>query len=324
MSQLPNGASLAEIEALAVEAARGAGEILAGHFGSRIEVEYKDEHKSDPVTVADKEAQKYLVDAISARFPEHSILAEEDADDDATAHDMTWVLDPLDGTRNFISGLPVYACSVGVLHRGTPVAGAIFLPWPNGDSGIVLHARRGGGASKDGEPIALDKDAEPKGIVIAGLPASFAAGYRFSKVAWGKVGEPRVTGSIAYEMGMVGLGVFRYSVTTAPRLWDVAGGVAIVAEGGGLVLRGRKPRGMDALLGRTRWQPLETLVTSWEDRPTTLSDLRRWSEPLVLGSPDAVRHVTENLRRRTSLRGSVRKSVRRAWRGGPRSSGHRS
>ena len=321
MSQRPDDTDLAEIEAHAVRAARRAGAILAGHFGSRLQVEYKDEHKSDPVTVADKDAQKYLVDAISDRFPDHGILAEEDPDDDAIAHDLTWVLDPLDGTRNFMSGLPVYACSVGVLYKGAPVAGALFLPWPNADSGIVLHARKDGGAFKDGEPITLEQDAEAGRSAIAGLPASFGASYRFKKAAWDKVGEPRVTGSIAYELGMVALGVLQYSVLTAPKLWDVAGGGALITESGGLVMRGQKSRGMSGLLGRAQWKPVEALVTSWESGATTHRKLRRWSVPLVLGSPGAVRRVTENLRRRTSVRRSVQSAVRRTVCGGQRSFG---
>ena len=324
MSQRPDDATLAEIEAHAVKAARGAGSILAGHFGTTLEVEYKDERKTDPVTLADKESQRYLIDAIADRFPNHSVLAEEDPDDDATAHDLTWVLDPLDGTRNFMSGLPIYACSIGVLHQGAPIAGAVFLPWHNASAGVVLHAHKGGGAFKDGEPIAVTRATEPQPNAIAGLPASFGAGYRFKKAMWGKAGEPRVTGSIAYELAMTAMGVLQYTITTAPRLWDVAAGVVLVEEAGGLVMRPHQTRKFGGLMERTRWEPVESLVPSWQTGGTTLTELRRWSAPLVSGSPDVVRHVTSNLRRSTSLRRSLRRAVRRAWRGGHGRSGQRS
>ena len=316
MPQRPAVATLAEIEAHAVEAARGAGAILARHFGKPLEVEYKDDKKMDPVTGADREAQTYLIDTITDRFPDHSVLAEENPDDDATAHDLTWVLDPLDGTRNFMFGLPVYACSIGVLHQGAPIAGAVFLPWPDAGAGVVLHAHKGGGAFRDGERITVATFTEPQPNAIVGLPASFGAGYRFRRAMWGKVGEPRVTGSIAYELAMTAMGVLQYSVVNAPRLWDVAAGVVLVAEAGGLAMRGHRTRGLGRLTGRAQWEPVESLVPSWQSGGTTLKELRRWSAPLVLGSPDVVRHVTSNLRRRTSLRRSLRRAVRGAMGGG--------
>ncbi|HCH10345.1 MAG TPA: inositol monophosphatase, partial [Dehalococcoidia bacterium] len=69
--------------------------------------------------------------------------------------DFLWVLDPLDGTKNFLHGLPVYACSVGVLYKGAPVAGAVFVPWPVEGGGIVFHAHKGGGAFADSEMISV-------------------------------------------------------------------------------------------------------------------------------------------------------------------------
>jgi myo-inositol-1(or 4)-monophosphatase len=313
VTQRPDVATLAEIEAHAVAAARGAGSILAGHFGTALKIEFKDDRKTDPVTGADKDSERYLIDSIAERFPDHSVLAEEDPDNDAKANDVTWVLDPLDGTRNFMSGLPVYACSIGVMHRGTPIAGAVFLPWPNSDTGVVLHARKGGGTFKDGEPITVATFTEPQPSAIVGLPASFGAGYRFKRAMWGKTGEPRVTGSIAYELAMTAMGVLQYSVTNGPRLWDAAAGVVLVEEAGGLVMRARRTRKLGGLVERTQWEPAEPLVPSWQSGHTTLKELRQWSTPLVLGSPDVVRYVTSNLRRRTSLRRSLRRAVRRAW-----------
>ena len=106
--QLWDDALALEIEQHAVEIARGAGRILAGHFGKEIAVEFKDEHERDPVTAADKEAQEYLVAEIAKRFPDHGILGEEgtkeEKESEEPAKDILWVLDPLDGTTNFMNG----------------------------------------------------------------------------------------------------------------------------------------------------------------------------------------------------------------------------
>ena len=163
------GSTGVEIEAAAVEFARGAGDLLASHFGRALSVEYKDKAQQDPVTAADKETQAYLVDQISRRFPDHGVLGEEDdasLDGERSAADFLWVLDPLDGTTNFMNGLPVYASSIGVLYRGRPLAGAVYIPWPSANaSGVVVHCHVGGGAFADGEPVSVYQTEKPREIV---------------------------------------------------------------------------------------------------------------------------------------------------------------
>ena len=244
MTQPPDDTLLEEIEVLATNLAREAGAMLAAYFGRPLEVEYKDDKERDPVTAVDKESQEFIARGVAERFPDHGLLGEEGEEDSDPAPEFVWVVDPLDGTRNFICGLPVYACSIGVMHRGVPVAGAIFTPWPDQeDGGVVLHARRGGGAYLEGDAISVFQADEPKRNWLAALPGSFGAMYRFGKPMRGKVGEVRVAGSIAYELAMTARGVLQYSVTTGPRLWDVVAGAVLVTGGG---------RASDALAATTR------------------------------------------------------------------------
>ena len=237
-----------EIERHAVELARGAGRILAAHFGGRIDVEYKDDKERDPVTTADKATQQYLVDEIVRRFPDHGILGEEatkeERDSEEPARDVLWVLDPLDGTTNFLNGLPVFASSIGVMHRGRLAAGALYLPWPNDGGGCVLHCRRGGGCFVDGEPASVYETQEPVPNRLIGVPGYFGVANRFSKRLAGRAGEPRTTGSIAYELALTARGAMQYTIIGAPRLWDMAAGALAVMEAGGTVMtrfRGRTP-----------------------------------------------------------------------------------
>ncbi len=306
---------LADIEARATEMAREAGAILAGHFGrGKLEVEFKDKNERDPVTNADKETQEFLWSAIKKHFPDHGVLGEEGEDEEAEdtpAPEFVWVLDPLDGTKNFLGGLPIYASSIGVMHRGAPIAGALFLPWPLDGGGVVLHARKGGGAFVDGEPISVADSEEPKGNALVTLPGSFGGMYRFEKPMHDKVGEVRVSGSIAYELAMTARGVLQYAVTTGPHLWDVAGGVPIVMEAGGLVMSGRRADRLGGLLPQTLWEPMTSLVPSWESGKTTMKELRKWRASLVLGSPGIVRYVTANMRPRVLLRHRLRRWRRR-------------
>ncbi len=314
-------APLREIEAHAVEIARQAGAILRSHFEHALDVQYKDDKQADPVTNADFECQRHLQDAIAARFPTHGILGEEDDEDkrkrvdDQPAPDFVWVLDPLDGTRNFLSGLPIYACSIGVLHKGAPAAAAVFLPWPSSNGGIVLHARKGGGAYANDMPISVQPPADanapmPSGNRLVTLPGGFGAMFGVRQPLRGKVGELRMTGSIAYELAMVAKGVTQYTMTTAPFLWDAAGGALLVSEASGVVLVGKRRKGLAALAG-TAWEPLDAFIPSWRSGKTTMRELREWRAPLLLGNRDVVRYVAENLRDRSLIARRVRRTVHR-------------
>ncbi len=308
---------LRDIEAHAVRLAREAGGILRGHFERALDVRYKDDKQSDPVTNADLECQSYLSAAIAERFPTHGILGEEDDAelrekmDKRAAPDFVWALDPLDGTRNFLSGLPLYACSIGVLHKGAPVAGAVFLPWPSDGRGIVLHARKGGGAFADDERIVVAAADEPVGNRLITLPGGFGALFGVKPPLRDKFGELRMTGSIAYELVMVAKGVTQYAITGAPFLWDAAGGVAVAQEAGCLALQGKRPRGFAPFAPPLAWHPLETFAPGWRSGRTTMGELRRWRAPLLLASPGVARYVAGNLSARRRVVARVRRRIRR-------------
>ena len=297
------------IENAAVEFARGAGALLSRHFGNVISVEYKDKARQDPVTAADKETQAYLEEQIARRFPTHGILGEEDdasADGDRTAADFLWVLDPLDGTTNFMNGLPVYASSIGVLHRGRPLVGAVYIPWPTeSGSGVVVHGRVGGGAfaagaDKDREPVSVYQTEKPRGDRLIGIPGSFGASTRVGKGLKGQpLGQPRVTGSIAYELAMTAMGVMQFAIIGAPRMWDMLGGALAVQEAGGTV--------MTRLSGRKQWHTMDSLVPTWDEKPPTMAELRKWVAPLVAANPTLAPLIAHNLHQR---RRPIRRMVR--------------
>ena len=290
---------LAAIERDAARMASRAGQTLMGYFGSSLDVSYKDEGKTDPVTNADREVQEDLARAISEAYPGHGIVGEEDDEDagDRPAPDYVWVLDPLDGTKNFMNGLPIFASSIGVLYRGAPVAGAVYIPWP-GSEGLVLHARRGGGAYAGGERIGLADDPEPAPGRLTALPGSFHRAFRFGAAMNGRTGELRVTGSIVYELAMAARGVLQYSFTGAPHLWDAAAGVVLIAEAGGLVMVAERRRSPIPLIpDGLRWSELDSFFPGWNEG-ITLARMRRWRSPLLCGSPRLTRHVAQNLHAR--------------------------
>ena len=315
MAQSLDDAQILEIERHAVDIARGAGNILAGHFGRRIEVEFKDDKQRDPVTAADKQTQAYLAAEIERRFPGHGILGEEatkeEQESEEPARDTLWVLDPLDGTTNFLNGLPVFASSIGVIHRGRPVAAALYVPWPADGGGFVLHCRRGGGArvspltagpEEHGEPVKVLETEQPIPNRLIGLPGYFGVANRFAGGLAGKEGELRTTGSIAYELAMVGRGVMQYGIFGAPRMWDMAAGTLAVQEAGGTV--------MTRFKGERQWHPIDSFVPTWEEKTPTMKELRAWVAPLVAGNQHLAPLIANNVRRRFSLRAKLRPVAR--------------
>lgn len=136
---------LKEIESFATQLCYDAGQILLDYFEKPISVDYKSKDQTNPVTEADKRSEEYLRESIIKAFPGHGILAEEGSQVNAEDSDCIWVIDPLDGTTNFVNGFPMFGASIGVLDKGVPVVGCVFLPSPKDVKGDVFHASKGGG-----------------------------------------------------------------------------------------------------------------------------------------------------------------------------------
>lgn len=268
----PNGAILVAIEAAAREFIAEAAKIVLARFGGPLAIEYKDKARTDPVTEADKAVEAYLAEAVGQRFPAHAVLGEEGHEPDRE-HEFEWIVDPIDGTINFVNRLPFFAISIGVLYRRRPIVGALHFPL----LGQTLHARHGGGAFRDGTPIHIHSATAPSNRVTAGLPPGYLFQFKTLRAGRRRLGEPRSLGSIVYEIGLVATGSFGWAIFRSPKIWDVAGGIPIITEAGGIVLRysGRE----------AGWQPLDRFEippAKSADQPTRLRD---WNMPVIVGAP---------------------------------------
>ena len=141
-----------ELLAAAWAAAEAGGAVLRRHFRrAGLRVEEKAVH--DYVTEADRESEAAVVEEIRRRFPDHRIVGEEGGSRGGRAGEdgPVWIVDPLDGTTNFVEGLPVFAVSVACVEAGIPVAGVVLDPVGR----HLFRATRGGGAFLDGERLAV-------------------------------------------------------------------------------------------------------------------------------------------------------------------------
>ena len=220
----------------AVEAARAAGKVL-DHWSQRFSVSEKG--RADLVTEADLESQQVIADLIRERFPGHSILGEEGLDENHADATCRWVIDPLDGTSNYVHGLPFYAVSIAVEIDHEPAIGVIFDPTRD----EMFTAIRGAGARLNDSPLTTSSDRIDRldqSLVMASLPVATSgdnpAVERFLTVL-SRAQHTQRTGSAALNLAYVACGRIDAFWSTSLKPWDVAAGVVLVAEAGGRVTR---------------------------------------------------------------------------------------
>ena len=188
-----------------------------------------------PVTPHDRATDERLVTALRTAFPGHAAVSEEQ-DHVASGADWTWVLDPIDGTSNFIAGLPYWCVSVALCLEGAPVLGVIEAP------ALVrrFHAVAGAGATATG-PTGVQRlaVAAPVGLhdpASSHVPAMLSGGAARDLFADGARMNARVMGASALDLAMVAQGAAPLAVALGPHVWDVAAGAVLVIEAGGSML----------------------------------------------------------------------------------------
>ncbi|MBI3866885.1 MAG: inositol monophosphatase [Planctomycetia bacterium] len=224
--------ALLEFLSAAEEAARVAGEILQDWAG-RFTVSEKG--PADLVTEADVASQTAIHGILHERFPDHGFLGEEGLATAAGAGDYRWIIDPLDGTSNYVHRFPYYAVSIGLECQGQLVAGVIYDPTRS----EMFSAARGHGATLDGRPIRTSQFAPlNKAMVIASFPPGVAPDSepirRFLKVLPYAQTIHR-SGSAALNLAFIAAGRLDGFWSTSLKPWDVAAGAVIVAEAGGQI-----------------------------------------------------------------------------------------
>lgn len=227
--------SPADLERVAVAAAHAGGEIVRRRFAERESLAIEVKAFKDYVTAVDREAEAAIVAVLGRETLGFAIVAEEGSPEASTLRPR-WIVDPLDGTTNFIHGVPTFAVSVGLEDEHGLLAGAILDPCRD----ETFSAHRGGGARLDGRTIAVSRVATLETALIATgfpfrelsrLPGYLRAFERFCRTTSGL----RRAGAASLDLAYTACGRYDgfFEVGLSP--WDIAAGALIVLEAGGIV-----------------------------------------------------------------------------------------
>ncbi|MFI5314192.1 MAG: 3'(2'),5'-bisphosphate nucleotidase CysQ [Myxococcota bacterium] len=214
---------------VACEAAQAGGEVIARHAAANRRGAREKSH-DNPVTAADLEANAAICEQLRAAFPGDALLSEETADrSERLAAERVWIVDPLDGTKEFVEGVPQFAVSIALARRGRPVAGCIFDP----STSECFWASAGGGARLGDSRLAVSRERSLAKSVLLSSRTEMKRGQvdAFRPL----VARIEAVGSVALKLAWIAAGRADLWLSAAPKSeWDVCAGDLLVREAGGI------------------------------------------------------------------------------------------
>ncbi|MGE5640107.1 MAG: inositol monophosphatase family protein [Clostridia bacterium] len=221
---------------IAVRAARRAGSIINRASLDSGGLQVKTKNPNDFVTEVDRAAEEAIISAIHAAYPEHAILGEESGSSGSEKAEYRWIIDPLDGTTNFIHGFPQYCISIGVEHRGSLAHAVVYDPVKN----ELFTASKGRGAFLNDRRIRVSKCAK-LGDALVGTGFPFRELTRVDlylrqlKEIMTRSSGVRRAGAAALDLAYVACGRLDAFWELGLSPWDMAAGALLIMEAGGLV-----------------------------------------------------------------------------------------
>ena len=225
--------------AVAVNSASKAGEWIKSKVGEYKGIQFKRSH-SDLVTEVDKGAEQMIRNLIATHFPEHAFLGEESAAggltiEEAITAEFVWIVDPIDGTTNFVHGFPYFSVSIALAHKGEIIVGVVYDP----SRDEMFVAEKGKGAYLHGRRMHVSEEKElSESLVATGFPADREEATKNLNgiiALQSKVRNIRMAGSAALHLAYVAAGRISGYWEHGINVWDMAAGALLVTESGGRI-----------------------------------------------------------------------------------------
>ena len=223
---------------IALRAARRAGELIVRASDDLDRIAVRSKHANDFVSDVDEEAEKEIIRQLRRTYPDHAFLGEESGRDGAEDAEYTWVIDPLDGTTNFLRGIPHFGVSIACMHRGRVEHAVVVDPIRREE----FVASRGRGAQLNGRRMRVSKLAGLEGALLGtGVPFKGHEDERLDTYARGladlagQCAGIRRAGAASLDLAYVAAGRLDAFWEYGLSIWDIAAGVLLIREAGGLV-----------------------------------------------------------------------------------------
>jgi myo-inositol-1(or 4)-monophosphatase len=219
---------------IAVRAARSAGDLILRSVDNVGRLHIDQKGKNDYASEVDRMAEREIISIIKAAFPDHAILAEESGEH--KGNDFVWVIDPLDGTTNFLHGFPQYAVSIALKRKGRLELGVVYDPLRD----ELFTAKRGGGAMLNNRRIRVTNQSSLKGALIGtGFPFKtdkhLDAYMGMFRALTTECAGIRRAGAAALDLAYVAAGRLDGFWEIGTMEWDVAAGILLITEAGGVI-----------------------------------------------------------------------------------------
>ena len=221
---------------IAIRAARKAGNVIAKNYERRDDIQTSKKGINDYVTSVDKAAEAEIIEIIQKSYPDHTIISEELGALEGKDSDIQWVIDPLDGTTNFVKGLPHFSVSIAIRVKNRTEVGVVYDPIRN----ELFTAVRGEGAKLNEVRLRVDSQNELNGAILATgfpfkQPSLMPTQFAIINNLIDEAADFRRTGSAALDLCYVASGRVDGYFEMGLKPWDCAAGDLIVREAGGLV-----------------------------------------------------------------------------------------
>lgn len=225
---------LVKFSQTAMEAALLAGKRIMDGLGKLDARDVEAKAASDFVTRVDRESEKLIIDTISSAFPDHSFFAEESSKADEGGY--RWIIDPLDGTTNYIHGFPFFAVSIALEYSGTLMVGVVHDPLRN----ETFHAISGEGAFLGDAKISVSERSELSSCLVAtGFPFKqkhmLPKYHELFSLVFADISGIRRAGAVALDLAYLAAGRCDGFFELGLSAWDMAAGALLIAEAGGIV-----------------------------------------------------------------------------------------
>lgn len=278
MTSMNQTNSLTELESFAYECAEQAGKIIIDSLQDELIINYKNSSNNqkksldNPVSDIDHKVENLIHSRVTSRFPDHGILGEETEEQVNPDAEYMWIIDPIDGTTNFINQFPLFCVSIGILFNNRPVIGVIWCSTSHLLETGIYHAYLGSGLYFNKRPLKQSENSNIKRRISA------APGGTISSI---QNIENRNTGSAAIELAFVAAGIFQTAQFYSLRIWDLAAGILLVKESGREVLI-REGQG---------FKNFSEFTMPASAKSNSRSSIRDWKEHILIGNKKSLEQL---------------------------------